>query len=87
MTDNEIFSNPTPKQALYLATVFVEKSYAMAYWDKAITAFREALGETRPRGAKADEICYDVLGRNLAGMRRIAGKLNEHFGTKRTFHL
>ena len=50
----EGFANPTPGTALSMAFTFVRKDDALAYWNKAVDAFREALGDARPRGKQAN---------------------------------
>ena len=87
MITDEHWTNPTPLLALDLACVCVKKDDALAYWNKAVAAFREALGNESPRGEKANEICYTVLSYELDEIKKYRDRLNEKFSTKRTFHL
>ena len=83
----EEFRNPTPRAALDYATVLASKEDSLAYFNKAVTAFRGALGDARTDSRKANEICEQVLGCDLYELRKIRGALNNSFGTKRDFHL
>ena len=83
----EEFRNPTPRAALDYATVLARKEDSLAYFNKAVTAFRAALGDVRINTRKADDICLEVLGCDVYELRSMTRNLNTQFETKRAFHL
>ncbi|MFZ1429992.1 MAG: hypothetical protein WAS21_24880 [Geminicoccaceae bacterium] len=76
----EELDNPGPLLSISLACDVVDKKHALEYFNRATHAFREALGDRRPYGSKADEICEATTGLITLELRGIRDSLNRKFG-------